>query len=91
MAAFEMLIGSSPPSRSAVILGGGDQMHSNNNENVTPKSKNPLDVDGRYDKVLDYTCRLFVQMMGPFMQRYVMRHRPAQNFGSALGAQSCQL
>ena len=30
-------------------------------------------------------------MLGPFTQRYVMRHRSPQNLESALGAQSCQL
>ena len=62
-AAFERLVVASPPSSIAVVLGGGDQMHSNNNENVTPRSKHILQVDGRYHKVLEYTCRMFVRMV----------------------------
>lgn len=50
----------SPNSREAVILGGGDLIHSDNNENKTARSGNALQVDGRYQKVLMSACRLMV-------------------------------
>lgn len=56
----QSVISSAPPCEEFVILGGGDQMHSDNTANKTAKSSNPLDVDGRYDKVLIETCHLFV-------------------------------
>lgn len=51
----------SPNSRHGVILGGGDLIHSDTNENKTARSGNALQVDGRYQKVLMSACRLMVQ------------------------------
>lgn len=50
--AMDRLILSSPPSDTAVVLGLGDLLHSDGYENTTTKSKNMLDVDGRWPKVL---------------------------------------
>lgn len=59
--AIEDVIARSKPSKYAVILGGGDLMHSDNNKNQTANSSNVLDVDGRYPKILQETCKLVVR------------------------------
>lgn len=42
-----------PPAHTAVLVIGGDFFHGDDTRNVTPASKHPLDVDGRYSKALD--------------------------------------
>jgi hypothetical protein len=58
--AFTRVVASTPRTKRAVIMGGGDQMHSDSNMNMTAKSGNVLQVDGRYDKVIAATTRFFV-------------------------------
>ena len=41
-----------------MVLGGGDLIHSDTNDNKTARSGNALQVDGRYDKVIGAACRL---------------------------------
>lgn len=60
-AAIDDMMTRSPNTTHGVILGGGDLIHSDNNENKTAKSGNVLQVDGRYQKVLMSACRLMVQ------------------------------
>lgn len=47
------LVASSPASREAVILDVGDTLHADDQNNVTPKSRHQLDVDGRFFKTLE--------------------------------------
>jgi hypothetical protein len=54
------LILSSPASRQAVVLGLGDLLHSDGYENTTARSKNLLDVDGRWPKVLRAATELLI-------------------------------
>ena len=67
---FMKLASRSLSSEVAVLLGGGDQMHANTNENVTPRSRHPLQVDGRFDKVLEATGRLFVRMADALLDKH---------------------
>lgn len=60
----------SPASAEAIVLGGGDLMHSDNNENRTSRSGNALDVDGRHQKVLGVTCRLMVRTIDVALLRH---------------------
>ena len=60
-AAYDRLLSKPPPARYAVILGGGDAFHAENNDNETLRGKNKLQVDGRYGKVFDATVRFFVR------------------------------
>ncbi len=64
------VIGMSPPSEVCVILVGGDLLHADNLENKTAKSGNPLDVDGRYAKVLEVAARLLVDAVETALQRH---------------------
>jgi len=52
-----------PKSKRAIILGGGDLLHADSPDNQTAKSKNPLDVDTRYQKVLRTACHLLVRII----------------------------
>lgn len=69
-AALDDLISRSPPSGHAIVLGGGDLLHSDNNENKTAKSGNVLQVDGRYQKVLMTACRLVVRAVDANLARH---------------------
>src|SRR5208283_2684031 len=60
-AAGDVLLSRTPNTRYACILGGGDALHADNNDNETLRGKNKLQVDGRYGKVFDVTCRFFVR------------------------------
>jgi hypothetical protein len=59
--AMDQLITRSGKSANAVVLGGGDLLHSDSQENRTARSGNQLDVDGRYPKVLMAAARLMVR------------------------------
>lgn len=52
------LMQASPPSHTATILGLGDFTHTDNKNNVTERSRNSLDVDGRYEKVAMKACEI---------------------------------
>jgi DNA-binding Lrp family transcriptional regulator len=58
-----------PPAAVCVLLGGGDILHADNNDNRTSKSGNPLDVDGRYPKVLQVAARLMVKATDYALER----------------------
>lgn len=57
------LIAQAPPSRYALILNLGDWQHTDDNKNMTPRSGNILDVDGRYFKVLSTGVRLMMDII----------------------------
>tara|TARA_R110000822_G_scaffold27790_3_gene82679 strand:+ start:2405 stop:3529 length:1125 start_codon:yes stop_codon:yes gene_type:complete len=63
------LAASSPPSAVAVILGGGDYLHANNNDWRT-QSGNVLDGDGRTDKVIDEAVKLAVFQVDLALERH---------------------
>lgn len=58
----ERVVAGAPKAGTAVVLGGGDQLHSDNQDNRTVNSGHSLDVDGRFPKVLLATCRLFARL-----------------------------
>lgn len=68
--AIESLVARTPPSAHAIVLGGGDLLHSDNNENKTARSGNVLQVDGRYQKVLMTACRLVVRSIDANLRRH---------------------
>mgnify|MGYP006935474638 CR=1 FL=1 len=72
--AFDELVGRTPPSEQAVILGLGDLLHSDGYENTTARSKNLLDVDGRWPKVLRVATGLLIHCV----------ERARQNHGKVL-------
>ncbi|QWY83587.1 hypothetical protein [Rhizobium phage RHph_X2_26] len=60
----------SPASGHGVVLGGGDLLHSDTNENKTARSGNALDVDGRHQKVLMVANRLMVLAVELMLMRH---------------------
>lgn len=68
--AFTDLVSMTPRNGEAIILGGGDQMHADNSRNRTEQSGNQLDVDGRYDLVLQTTNELFLSFVLAALQTH---------------------
>lgn len=68
--ALDNLISYSPSCGTCVVLGGGDLLHADNQENRTAKSGNVLDVDGRYPKVLMTACRLMVRGIDSSLRKH---------------------
>lgn len=65
----EDVVWRSPSAGTCIVLGGGDLMHSDTNDNRTANSGNALDVDGRHQKVLGATCRLMVRTIDAALHR----------------------
>jgi hypothetical protein len=61
--AVDQTVLSSEKSGLGIVLFGGDYFHADNKNNETSKSRNPLDVDGRYDKVIEVGTRLAVRII----------------------------
>lgn len=57
------LISQSPPSKQAIVLNLGDWTHADDQKNMTPRSGNILDVDGRYFKVLTAGVQLMMDII----------------------------
>jgi DNA-binding MarR family transcriptional regulator len=70
MRAMARVIGSSPPSSHAVVLGMGDMLHFDGYEPVTSRSRNFLDADGRYPKVLKTATEMIVATIDLALQRH---------------------
>lgn len=61
----------SPDSEEAIVLIGGDFFHGDDSTNQTPRSRNPLDVDGRHFKVLDTG----IEVVAATVERAAAKHR----------------
>lgn len=68
--ATDELLDRTPPAKHGIILGGGDLIHADNNENKTARSGNPLQVDGRYQKVVMTACRLVVRTTDAALRKH---------------------
>lgn len=66
----EEAIERSPASGTFVVLGGGDLLHADNQDNKTAKSGNQLDVDGRYQKVVGVANELLVRTVDAALRRH---------------------
>lgn len=58
---IEDAISRTAPAGTAIVLGGGDLLHADNNESRTARSNNVLDTDGRHQKGLEVAGRLMVR------------------------------
>lgn len=63
--AVDRLVESAPQARECLIANLGDYFHMDDRLNATPGSKNPLDVDGRYLKVM----RVGIRTMRALIER----------------------
>lgn len=68
--AMSRLVLSAPWSEQGVILGIGDLLHSDGYDNMTAKSKNLLDVDGRWPKVLRTAAELVIYSVDLARQKH---------------------
>lgn len=62
-------IARSPSAGTAIVLGGGDLIHADNNENKTARSGNVLDVDGRHQKGLEVAGHLMVRTIDAALRK----------------------
>jgi hypothetical protein len=65
----EDAIARSPASGTAIVLGGGDLTHADNNKNQTSRSANQLDVDGRHQKITEAAGDLMVRTIDAALRR----------------------
>lgn len=68
--AMTRLLSLAPNSAQGVILGLGDLLHSDNYEGMTSRSKNVLDVDGRYPKILQASTELILFAVELALQKH---------------------
>lgn len=68
--AVDEAIARSPASYTAIVLGGGDLTHADNNDNRTKRSGNVLDVDGRHQKVVETAGELMVRTVDAALHKH---------------------
>jgi hypothetical protein len=56
--AMDYLVAGAPPSRQALVIFAGDFLHYDSFETVTPRSKNQLDADSRFPKMVRSGIRI---------------------------------
>lgn len=69
-AAVDRLVAMSPPSGTAVLLNLGDMFHADNSKNATPMNGNPLDVDGRFEKIATTGILAMVRCVQRMLERH---------------------
>lgn len=70
LSCMSRLVAQSPRSKQAIILNLGDWQHTDDQKNMTPRSGNLLDVDGRYFKVLTTGVQLMMDCIDLALQRH---------------------
>lgn len=74
LGAVKLLTTQAVNSKECFIIDVGDYFHSDNNMNKTAKSGNPLDVDGRYAKVLEVGLRLTTSLVELALKKHEIVH-----------------
>jgi UDP-2,3-diacylglucosamine pyrophosphatase LpxH len=64
------LVGASPASSVGILLGLGDFFHTDSSSNQTSKSANPLDVDSRYARCIEFGIKLNVEMIELMLEKH---------------------
>lgn len=88
--AVDRLCSMGPRSKTAILLNLGDYFHADNSGNKTPQSSNPLDVDGRFQKIAAVGFRAMVRCIRRMLENHetvVVRNNP----GNHDPHQSCML
>lgn len=67
---FDRLVKTAPSCDLAVIANLGDYFHSDNMEGVTSRSKHPLDMDGRFAKMVQVGVKIMVQMIKSALEHH---------------------
>jgi UDP-2,3-diacylglucosamine pyrophosphatase LpxH len=68
--AVDRLVESAPAAHTAILLPLGDVFHANDQSNQTPAHKHPLDVDGRYVKVLHVGVQVFRYAIQTLLEKH---------------------
>jgi hypothetical protein len=68
--AMAKLIAVTPSSKQAVVLGLGDLLHADNYAGMTAQSKNILDVDGRWPRVLKTATEIVITTIDLALQKH---------------------
>lgn len=68
--AFAKVMAITPASEKGVLIIGGDFFHADNNSAETPASRHSLDVDGRFDKVVDGGITILVETIDRLLTRH---------------------
>jgi hypothetical protein len=68
--AMARLVAATPPSKQCVVLGLGDLLHFDGYEPTTSRSKNFLDADGRYPKVLKTAVQMVIATIDMALRRH---------------------
>lgn len=68
--AIDRLVSSAPDAETAIILNLGDFYHADDSKNQTPGHSHPLDVDGRYAKVMRVGLRAMVYSIRRALEKH---------------------
>lgn len=80
--AVDRLCSMGPRSKTAILLNLGDYFHADNNSNKTPQSGNPLDVDGRFQKIAAVGFRAMVRCIRRMLESHetvIVRNNPGNH------------
>jgi hypothetical protein len=80
--AVDKLVSRVPPAGTALLLNLGDYFHADNGGNRTPKSGNPLDVDGRFQKVASVGFRAMIRCIERLLETHgkvIVRNNPGNH------------
>lgn len=67
---IDRLVGSAPPSKTALFINLGDMMHADDSTNRTPASGHALDVDTRFGKVVQVGLRAMIYCIEAMRQKH---------------------
>jgi hypothetical protein len=70
LAAVDHLVAGMPPSASCTIIPLGDNLHADDDQQVTPAHKHKLDVDGRSHKVARTAINIYRRVIDRALQRF---------------------
>jgi hypothetical protein len=72
LAAVDHLVAGMPPSATCTIIPLGDNIHADDDQQVTPAHKHKLDVDGRAPKVARTAINIYRRMIDRALQRFAV-------------------
>lgn len=80
--AVDKLVSRAPPAGTGLLLNLGDYFHADDSSNRTPRSGNPLDVDGRFQKIASVGFRAMlhcIERMLETHEKVIVRNNPGNH------------
>jgi len=80
--AVDKLVSRAPPAGTGLLLNLGDYFHADDSSNRTPKSGNPLDVDGRFQKIASVGFRAMLRCIERMLETHekvIVRNNPGNH------------